>query len=109
MSTSVLQEVEATPSESRRSDMLELVAPLQVLALVEPAENRAYEYQERGIFDERTVVDGLHVALAVIHGVEYLVSWNYNHLVRVSTRREVNLVNSLKGYGQIEIIAPPEL
>lgn len=26
-----------------------------------------------------------------------------------TTRREVNLVNALKGYGQIEIIAPPEL
>jgi len=74
------------------------VAPLQMLALAEPAENLAYEYQERGIFDERTVVDGLHVAIAVIHRVEYLVSWNYNHLVRVSTRREVGLLASFCGF-----------
>ena len=27
----------------------------------------------------------------------------------VNTRREVNLVNALKGYSPIEIIAPPEI
>ena len=45
----------------------------------------------------------------VVNGVDYLCSWNFTHLVKVSTRREVNLVNSLMGYGQVEIVAPPEL
>ena len=41
--------------------------------------------------------------------VAYLVSWNFSHLVKVQTRREVNLVNALEGYDPIEIVAPPEL
>lgn len=36
-------------------------------------------------------------------------SSNFRHLVRVQTRREVNLVNALRGYQPIEIAAPPEL
>jgi len=36
-------------------------------------------------------------------------SWNFHHLVKLRTRREVNLVNALKGYTPIEILAPPEL
>ena len=35
--------------------------------------------------------------------------WNFSHLVKVRTRREVNLVNALEGYGPVEIVAPPEL
>jgi len=50
-----------------------------------------------------------HVAIAVTNGIGYFCSWNFTHLVKVNTRREVNLINALKGYGQIEIIAPPEL
>ena len=42
-------------------------------------------------------------------GYEYFASWNFKHLVKVGTRREVNLVNALEGYEQIEIIVPPEL
>ena len=60
-------------------------------------------------FPDRYVADAQHVAIAVVNGVDYLCSWNFTHLVKVSTRREVNLVNSLMGYGQVEIIAPPEL
>lgn len=55
------------------------------------------------------VADANHVAVAVTHGVGFLASWNFKHLVKVKTRREVNLVNSLNGYGVIEIVAPPEL
>ncbi len=109
ISTAVLQEIEATPSDTRRREMHELVEPLEVLDPLEQAEELALDYQERGIFSLRSAVDGLHVAIAVTTGAGYLASWNFKHLVRVSTRREINLVNSLKGYNPIEIIAPPEL
>jgi hypothetical protein len=49
------------------------------------------------------------VALATVNGIANLVSWNFDHLVKLRTRREVNLVNALKGYMPIEILAPPEL
>ena len=53
-------------------------------------------------------MDG-RVAVAATNGIGYFCSWNFTHLVNVNIRREVNLINSLKGYGPIEIIAPPEL
>ena len=45
---------------------------------------------------------------SVFH-VPYLASWNFRHLVRVRTRREVSLINVMHGYEPIEIVAPPEL
>jgi len=51
----------------------------------------------------------VHIAIAVVNDVDYLISWNFKHLVKVNTRRIVNLTNILLGFNQIEIIAPPEL
>lgn len=53
--------------------------------------------------------DSLHVATASYFGISYLVSWNYEHLVKVKTRRLVNLVNTLEGFREIETISPLEL
>ena len=49
------------------------------------------------------------MAIAVVHQIPLLASWNFTHLVNIKTRRLVNLVNALLGHGQIEIVSPPEL
>ena len=69
----------------------------------------AGEYVRRGAFPEKYLSDANHIAIAVVNRVEYFVSWNFKHIVRVRTRRTVNLINTLRGYEVIEIVAPPEL
>lgn len=129
----VLAEIEATRNEKLRADMLELVAGIERLEVDQEAQMLAQEYIDKKVFPKRYFSDGLHVAVTVVHRVEYLVSWNFSHLVKVNTRREVNrinalegygpgyrrysvynrakvnLINALKGYGPVEIVAPPEL
>lgn len=109
VSEAVLLEIRETPDVRRREQMLELVAQVPCLAITEEAEQLAQEYLQRGIFTERYDTDALHVALATVDSIGNLASWNFEHLVKVSTRREINLVNALKGYMPIEIVAPPEL
>jgi hypothetical protein len=92
-----------------REKMEKLVKGLEVIAFNEAANDLAQEYVKRGIFPEKYTSDANHVAIAVVNGIGYFISWNFKHLVNVNTRREVNLVNALMGYGPIEIIAPPEL
>jgi predicted nucleic acid-binding protein len=109
VSTIVLLEVRDTPDDERRVRMESLLTGFHVLAFDEEAYNLAQEYVRRGIFPERYVSDANHVATAVVNGIGYFVSWNFRHLVKIQTRREVNLVNALRGHGPIEIAAPPEL
>lgn len=109
ISSLVLAEIRSTPDDARRQELEHLVKNCLVLDFTEEADRLAQEYVARGIFPVKYVADANHVAVAVTHGVGYLASWNFKHLVRVKTRREVNLVNSLNGYGVIEIVAPPEL
>jgi len=104
-----IREIDDTPDPTRRDALRELVAPFDVLAVDEEADVLAQEYIRRGVFTDRSEPDALHVAVAVVNGIPYFASWNFRHLVRVATRREVNLINALGGYGGIEIVAPAEL
>jgi hypothetical protein len=105
----VVAEIADTPDEERREELLSLVKSLEILSLSEEAQLLADEYVARQVFPERYLSDALHVAVASVAGLPNLVSWNFSHLVKLRTRREVNLVNALKGYMPIEILAPPEL
>ena len=47
---------------------------------------------------------------AVVFGdADILVSWNFKHLVKRSTRLLVNYINTKKGLRMTEILAPPEV
>ena len=89
--------------------MEKLVVDLAVLELNEAAEELAQAYIREGVFSQRYLDDALHVALASVSRIPYLASWNFAHLVKVRTRKEVSLINTLQGYESIEIVAPPEL
>jgi hypothetical protein len=105
----VTDEIEKTPDVSRRGEMLALVAPLIVLPWQEEMERLTEAYIAQGAFTPALIQDARHVAAAVVSGIPILLSWNFKHLVNRTRRIRVNLINSERGYEQIEIIAPPEL
>lgn len=109
ISVITLREIEDTPDRDRRVAMQQMVSAFPVLPFDEEAYALAQVYVQRGIFPEKYASDANHVAIAVVSGTGYFANWNFKHLVRVSTRREVNLLNALEGYGNIEIVAPPEM
>jgi len=109
VSSVTLREIGDTPDASRRTQMEQLVEGIPVLPITEESLALADDYMARGIFPEKHEADANHVAIAVVHGVQYLASWNFRHLVKVATRREISLANALNGYEHIEIAAPPEL
>jgi hypothetical protein len=69
----------------------------------------ADKYIENGIFPDKYYDDALHTALASVNQINIVLSWNFTHLVKVKTRRMVNLVNAINNYNNIEIITPQEL
>jgi len=108
ISTVVEEEIRAAP-EAVSTKMQSLVAGMQSLAIQPEATTLAEKYIEAGIFTQRSRNDALHVAVATMEGVDFIVSWNFRHLVKVKTRRMVNLVNLQQGYKTVEIVAPSEL
>ena len=50
-----------------------------------------------------------HIVVTVINEIDYLLSWNFPHIVRKRTKDIVRMVNTLRKLKQVEIIAPGEL
>ena len=53
--------------------------------------------------------DALHIAIATLNKMDYLLSWNFRHIVKIKTRRIINKVNLSLGYSELSIITPAEL
>lgn len=64
------------------------------------------EYVSRGIIPVKHIEDAIHIAVATINSADILASWNFEHIVKLKTKREINAVNILLGYDPIEIAEP---
>ncbi len=82
------------------------IADFTVLQITSSIENLAQRYIDHGIFPDKYYADALHVAIASMHQINYLLSWNFKHLVKVKTRRLVALTNTSLDLFAVEIIAP---
>jgi predicted nucleic acid-binding protein len=85
----VLDEISAG-DESEVRKRLELVKPLPVLASSADAEALTAAIIEAGVLPEKAVRDAAHIALATVHGVQYLLTWNCRHLANAQISRRVS-------------------
>jgi len=53
--------------------------------------------------------DALHVAIAAVHAVEYLATWNFKHIANATLRTKINDVIRDYGYAAPVICTPEEL
>lgn len=50
--------------------------------------------------------DSLHIALATINRADFLLSWNFKHIVNIQRIQGYNSINIKNGYKQLEIRSP---
>lgn len=101
------QEIMRPGTPQRVKDLFSVTFKV-VLPITEEAILLAKAYMEHRVVPKKYYDDGLHVAIATVHRLEYVVSWNYTHLVNVQRRKAFNGVNLLEGYGPMEIVTPKE-
>ena len=53
--------------------------------------------------------DALHIAVSAVHGVDYLLTWNFRHLDNAETKPVIRSICSACGYTSPEICTPQEL
>ncbi len=72
-------------------------------------EELADAYLAAGVVPTKYADDALHVAMATVHGIRLLLSWNFKHLVNVRREDGFNAVNLLRGWPLIRIVSPKEI
>lgn len=106
----VVEEIEATGDENKKTHLMDLTEEFEKLSSKEEeVETLTEEYIRREIIPVKHIEDAVHVAVATVYSLDVLVSWNFEHIVKLKTKREVNVVNVLLGYNQLEIAEPTML
>ncbi|MCX6250022.1 MAG: type II toxin-antitoxin system VapC family toxin [Bacteroidetes bacterium] len=72
----------------------------------EEAVELATQYILEKVVGQTSFADCLHIALATINRADYLISWNFRHIVNVQRIRGYNSINLKNGYRQLEIRSP---
>ncbi|MGB9630169.1 MAG: type II toxin-antitoxin system VapC family toxin [Thermodesulfobacteriota bacterium] len=102
-------EVEKTPDEFLRDKMRMVIKTFSVLKITDKVEELANVYLQYKAVPESYYEDCYHIAIATINEMDYLLSWNFRHIVRKKTKDIVRMVNTLRDLKQVEIITPAEL
>lgn len=83
--------------------------PFELLSLQGDIEELADKYLKEGLIPPKYRNDALHIATASFYGLDAVVSWNFEHMVKLRTKQGVVAVNGLLGYKSIEIVSPLEV
>lgn len=96
------------PLRSRLEQALNAMQPA-MLSVTDEALELARKYLEAGILPFRFSEDLLHVATAVCHRLDLVVTWNMKHLARPAKVIRLNAINRLQAWPMIRIHTPKEM
>ena len=104
----VINEASAGDTEAaeKRLEVLENIALLDVNSDVE---NLAIKLIADKALPAKSVTDALHIAVASVHGIDYLLSWNCKHIANAEMQSAIEKVCQEQGYKCPKICTPEEL
>ena len=108
ISQAVIDEISlGDPAEStkRRS----LVKAMAMLEVTRQAERLAERILESRVIPAKAVRDTTHIALATVHGIDYLLTWNCRHIANAQILRKVSEICRDEGYAMPVVCTPDEL
>jgi hypothetical protein len=82
---------------------------LNHLKVTTDAEQFAEALVQEGVIPPTSSEDALHIAIAVTHGVPYLVTWNCRHIANANMRQKYEDSCRAHGYRPTILCTPSEL
>ena len=81
---------------------------LPILDITEDARSLAKEILQQGGMPQKAYVDAAHVAVAAVHGIDYLLTWNCKHIANPAMRGKVEAICRMTGFDAPVICTPVE-
>jgi predicted nucleic acid-binding protein len=108
ISALVIQEASAgDPNAAKKR--LEQLDDLPELDITEEVETFAQVLIQKVPLPEKARIDALHIAVATLSGMDYLLTWNCSHIANAILRPKVEALCREFGYEAPTICTPPEL
>ena len=108
ISTLVLQEAEQGDPEAAQK-RLNVITNLPVLAITDEVEKLASILISEGPIPDKNPEDALHIAIATVNGIDYLLTWNFTHINNAQMKSKIISVVEKYGYSCPIICSPEEL
>ena len=102
-------------AESRRGDAAaakareDVLVNCKVLEYSEAAQDLAREILIAHLLPAKAAVDAAHIAVAAVHGMDFLLTWNCRHIANAAIVDKVRAVCAAAGYAPPVICTPMEL
>ncbi len=102
--------VEAMRGDPGASDRrLQHLRGIPHLAMTPQVETLVAALVESAALPEKAVEDTFHIALAAVHGMDFLLTWNCTHIANAIKRGTIERVCETAGYAMPIICTPEEL
>ena len=98
-------------AQPKREILFEYLAEIDYLRVDgnDEIEEIAEQLIRLGILKAKCRDDCMHIGTAVASQCDYIVSWNFKHMVNVKTIKGVRAITNLYGYNNIDIVQPTML
>jgi len=104
----VVDEAKAGNDEAARA-RLKVITGLRLLDITEEVERLAIRILSSGVIPMKAATDAAHIAIASVHGMEYLMTWNCVHLANAIITKQVARICEQEGFECPVICTPEEL
>jgi hypothetical protein len=108
ISATVIDEVSAGDAQAA-AERLAVLQDLPIFEADEDALRLAQTLVQNVPLPPQAGVDSVHIALAVVNGMDYLLTWNCRHIANAALRGRVEEVCRSQGYKPPIICTPEEL
>ena len=106
---------DVTFEEARRGNpgaaalRLEALSGIPILPATQPVVGLSKALLQERALPPKALNDALHIAVSAVHGIDYLLTWNYRHIDNAETKPVIRNVCAAHGYDSPEICTPQEL
>lgn len=88
---------------------LEFMREVTLLEITPEADELKAELLRQAALPSKAELDALHIAVATVHGMDYLASWNCRHIANAVTLPKVYAICRSSGYEPPLVCTPLEL
>ena len=85
---------------------LNLLKSIVFLDITEEAIELAGEFLQQSNLPPKASNDSLHIALATVYGLDYLLTWNCKHMANAQIQKKLSQISLQLGY-QLPVICTP--
>jgi len=101
---------EARAGDKEQSmERLRALDEVELLQITDSALSLAKLLITKGAIPQKASEDALHISIAVVNGIDYVISWNCKHIANAKIRNKIDQVCLSCGYEPVIICTPEEL